>query len=63
MNESNQTLKELVSIRKLLVLSLLNSGLTQSQVAGALDVDRSGVSKMFPKGTLSGLSAKGTHNE
>ena len=52
---TDQAIKELVSIRKLLVLSLLNSGLSQSQVAGALDIDRSAISRMFPKGTLSGL--------
>jgi hypothetical protein len=52
---TDQSLKELIAIRKLLVLSLLNSGLTQGQVAGALDIDRSMISRMFPKGTLTGL--------
>lgn len=51
----DQTLSELVAIRKLLVLALLSNGLTQSQVAGALGIDRSLISRMFPKGTLSGL--------
>ena len=56
--EIDPTLKELIAIRKLLVLGLLRSGLTQAQVAGALDVDRSVISRMFPKGTLTGLAAR-----
>ncbi len=56
--EMDPTLKELIAIRKLLVLGLLRSGLTQAQVAGALDVDRSVISRMFPKGTLTAIAAK-----
>jgi predicted transcriptional regulator len=52
---TDQAIKELAAIRKLLVLSLLNSGLTQNQIAGALDIDRSAISRMFRKGTLIGL--------
>lgn len=52
------TLKELIAIRKLLVLALLRSGLTQAQVAGALDIDRSAISRMFPKGALTGIAIK-----
>jgi len=55
---TDQPLKELIAIRKLLVLGLLNSGLTQSQVAGALDIDRSMISRMFPKGILTGLGKR-----
>lgn len=55
---TDQAIKELAAIRKLLVLSLLNAGLSQSQVAGALDVDRSAISRMFRKGTLTGLGGK-----
>jgi DNA-binding transcriptional regulator LsrR (DeoR family) len=44
-------------------LGLLNAGLTQSQVAGALDIDRSMISRMFPKGTLTGLGIKERTNE
>ena len=58
-NLTDQSLKELIAIKKLLVLSLLNSGLTQSQVAGALDIDRSMISRMFPKGALTGLGKRG----
>lgn len=55
---TDPALKELIAIRKLLVLALLRSGLTQAQVAGALDVDRSVISRMFPKGTLAGVAFK-----
>lgn len=61
--EADQTIKELVAIRKLLVLALLRSGMTQSQVAGALGVDRSVVSRMFPKGILSKLGKGDGGNE
>ncbi|ODS03408.1 hypothetical protein AUC71_00915 [Methyloceanibacter marginalis] len=57
------TLKELIAIKKLLVLALLRSGLTQTQVAGALDIDRSVISRMFPKGTLTGIAAKEKSDE
>lgn len=56
-------IKELISIRKLLVLGLLRSGLTQTQVAGALDIDRSAISRMFPKGTLTSLSKREKSDE
>lgn len=52
-------LKELVSIKKLLVLNLLHSGMTQNQVAGALGLNRSQISRMFPSGTLKGIAKKG----
>lgn len=57
--DQDALLKELQSIRKLLVLALLKSGMTQTQVAGALDVNRSMISKMFPKGTLTNLKTQG----
>lgn len=53
-----QAIKELVAIKKLLVLALVNSGLTQAQIATALDIDRTSVGRMFPKGALSNLKTK-----
>jgi hypothetical protein len=44
--------KELVSIKKLLILALANSGMTQAQIGAALGIDRTNVGRMFPKGTL-----------
>ena len=54
---------ELVAIKKLLVLALLRDGLTQNHIAGALGVDRSAVSRMFSKGTLTGISKRGKTDE
>lgn len=62
-NDSDSSLKELIAIRKLLVLALLRSGLTQNQVAGALEIDRSQISRMFPKGTLSWITGKARGDE
>ncbi len=61
--ETDQRLRELIAIKKLLVLALLQSGLTQAQVAGALEIDRSLISRMFPKGTLTGLGGREKSNE
>jgi DNA-binding transcriptional regulator LsrR (DeoR family) len=51
--------KELVAIKRLLIVALINSGSTQGQIAAALGIDRTGVGRMFPKGALTGLKAKG----
>jgi len=44
----NQLHNELVQIKKLLVLKLLNEGLTQSQIGKVLGVDQSHISRMIP---------------
>lgn len=46
----DKTLGELVAIKKLLILGLLRSGAAQSQVAAALGVDQSQISRLFPGG-------------
>lgn len=43
-------LTELVTIKRLLVFALLKSGASQSQVAAALGVAQSQISRMFPNG-------------
>lgn len=53
-------LNELEMIRKLLVLALLRSGLTQSQLGGVLGLTQQQVSAMFPSGALSKLTGKST---
>jgi hypothetical protein len=58
-SDSDPLLKELIAIKKLLVLDLLSRGLTQAQVASALDMDRTGVGRMFPTGALASLARKG----
>jgi hypothetical protein len=51
-------LSELTMIRKLLVLALLRSGITQGQLGGVLGLDQSEVSRMFPKGALAAFKGK-----
>jgi len=43
-------LEELIAIRRLLIFGLLKLGATQKEVAAALGVAQSTVSKMFPGG-------------
>ena len=42
------TLKELEGIKRLLVLLLLKAGVSQGEVARALQVDQGNLSRMFP---------------
>lgn len=51
-------LNELVTIRKLLVLALLRSGMTQTELGAALGVDRTQIGRMFPKGALTKANSK-----
>lgn len=44
---SDPIVSELITIKRLLVLSLLRSGASQKQVAAALELNRSQVSRMF----------------
>lgn len=55
--------RELVAIKKLLILALANSGMTQVQIATALGIDRTGVGRMFPKGALNSFKAKGNGDD
>ena len=48
--ETNLLLEELTSVKKLLVLELLRGGASQHQVASALGIDQSQVSRMFAGG-------------
>tara|TARA_R100000049_G_C1909546_1_gene57238 strand:- start:120 stop:311 length:192 start_codon:yes stop_codon:yes gene_type:complete len=61
-SESDAVARELSAIKRLLVLMLVRDGFTQAQVGAALGVDRTSVSRMFPKGMLSSL-AKGNDLE
>jgi predicted transcriptional regulator len=61
-NASDPVLAEMISIRRLLVFALLKSGASQDQVASALGVDQSGVSRMFsaPKKVKGGRGKRKT---
>lgn len=43
-------LQELESIRRLLIFALLRSGASQAEIAVALGVNQSSISRMFPGG-------------
>jgi hypothetical protein len=47
---SSLELEELIAIKRLLIFGLLKFGATQKEVAAALGVTQSTVSKMFPGG-------------
>jgi DNA-binding transcriptional regulator LsrR (DeoR family) len=49
---------ELTTIRKLLVLALLRSGMTQSELGAALGMHRTQIGRMFPKGALAEIAKK-----
>jgi hypothetical protein len=49
---TDPALGELRMIRKLLVLALLRSGITQGQLGGILGMSQSDISRMFPTGAL-----------
>lgn len=59
MSETKGELDELVMIRKLLVLALLDSGMTQDQLGAALGVHGTTIGRMFPKGALKSVGKKG----
>lgn len=44
--------QKLGTTQKLLVLGLIRDGLTQEQIASALGMHRTSLSRMFPKGLL-----------
>lgn len=54
--------KELATIRKLLILALLNSGLTQDELGAALGVHGTTIGRMFPKGALKGVGKRASAN-
>ena len=54
--------KELVTVRKLLILALLNSGLTQDELGAALGVHGTTIGRMFPKGSLKSIGKKNTNH-
>ena len=62
MAKANSELEELETIRKLLILALLRSGMTQAELGAALGVHRTQVGRMFPKGALATVGKKDANN-
>ncbi len=54
------TVAQLEAIKRLLVLWLVKNGIAQKDVAAALGLDNSTVSRMFPKGVLKRVGAAST---
>lgn len=54
--ETEELTTEVRAVKKLLILQLLRSGATQSQIASMLGVSEATMSRMLPKGA--GKSAK-----
>lgn len=57
-SQGDEQLKELATIRKLLVLGLMRSGMTQAQLGAALGVHRTAIGRMFPAGALAEIQKK-----
>jgi Mn-dependent DtxR family transcriptional regulator len=53
-------LNELQDIKKLFILSLLQQGISQNDVAAALNVNPSTITRMLPKGLGKKLRASGS---
>jgi DNA-binding transcriptional regulator LsrR (DeoR family) len=58
--ETEELTAEVRAVKKLLILQLLRSGATQSQIAAMLGVSDATMSRMLPKGAAK--SAKATGN-
>lgn len=58
MTENTESVKELVMIRKLLILGLIKSGISQTQLGAALGVHGTTIGRMFPAGALADQQKK-----
>jgi len=52
-SSEDSVVKELVAIKKLLILALMKGGATQSEIGKTLGIDRSHVSRMVPSQKVS----------
>ena len=59
-NDLSSLLSELQDIKKLFILSLLQQGISQNDVAAALNVNPSTITRMLPKGLGKKLRAAGS---
>lgn len=58
MSDQRTELKELEMLRKLMILGLVKLGSTQDELGAALGMDRTTISRMFPKGFLRDVGKK-----
>lgn len=60
---SSEIATELRSVKMLLILQLLRSGVRQSQIAAMLGISDATMSRMLPKGISKSVSRKGVSEE
>ena len=60
--ESTALIDEILAIKKLLILQLLAMGYKQKQIAGALGVSESTLSRLLPKGFSKEVPRKSSEN-
>jgi len=51
----SEELKELESLKKLMIIDLVRKGVSQTHIASALDVSPATITGMFPKGLLKAI--------
>ena len=57
--DEDPVVKELVDIKRLMVLALLRDGAKQDEIAAALGISQPSVSRMFPGGLAVAKKSKG----
>lgn len=62
-DNSADLVTEMKSVKMLLILQLLRSGVKQSQIAAMLGVSEATMSRMLPKGIAKSVSRKGAIEE
>lgn len=62
-DQSSEMISELKSVKMLLILQLLKSGVKQSQIAAILGISEATMSRMLPKGISKSVSRKSAGEE
>lgn len=58
MSNQRSEIDELEMIRKLLILGLIRTGLTQDELGAALGIHGTTIGRMFPKGLLKDIAKR-----
>ncbi|KLE32715.1 hypothetical protein [Aurantiacibacter gangjinensis] len=58
MSNQRSEIEELEMIRKLLILGLVRTGLTQDELGAALGIHGTTIGRMFPKGLLKDVAKR-----
>jgi predicted XRE-type DNA-binding protein len=57
-SESSNIYREIEHIKRLLILGLMRSGASQAEIANALGVNQSSISRMFPHAVTTKVGTK-----